>query len=884
MLNKDQKIKPIAIESEMKDSYISYSMSVIVGRALPDVRDGIKPVHRRILFAMKNLNLEHNKPFKKSARIVGETLGKYHPHGDTAVYDALVRMAQDFSMRYPLVDGQGNFGSVDGDAPAAMRYTEARLSKIAEAMLEDIERDTVDFVPNFDESLQEPLILPARLPNLLVNGSAGIAVGMATNIPPHNLREVCNAICALIDDPSLTIKDLMKHIKGPDFPTAGTICGKEGIEKAYETGRGSLKIRAVAHTESKKSGREAIIITELPYMVNKATLIESIATLVNDKKIEGISDIRDESDKDGLRISIDLKRDTNAEVVLNQLYKHTQLEASFGIIMLALDENRPKILNLKQILSLYIEHRKVVVVRRTKFELDKALRRAHILEGLKICVGNIDKVIKIIKSAKTPQSAKEDLIKAFKLTDVQAQAILEMQLQRLTGLERKKLEEEYLELIKRIEFLKAILESEKKLLAIIKKETEELNQAFGDERRTKIVGAIEELSLEDLIAEEQVVVTISHQGYIKRIPIDSYRKQKRGGKGVTAASMKEEDFIEHLFIASTHDYLLIFTGSGQIHWLKVHEIPTASRIAQGKAIVNLLQVDSKEKISSCIAVREFREDKFLFMVTEQGVVKKTPLSAYSHPRKAGIIGLTLEKSDSLIGVKVTDGKSEMILASHEGKAIRFKEDDVRSMGRQAKGIRGMRLGPKDKIIGMEIVREEASVLTVCELGFGKRTTFDDYRVQSRGGKGIINIKVTKKNGAVVGIKAVTDKDGIMLVTHKGMMVRCVVKEIRQTARSAQGVRIIKLDSADKVAAIAHIREEEEEGEKGAVEEVVPKKETAPTQEPRKEKEIEQTKLVPAAPPKKETPAKKAAPAKKGKKAPAKARKSTKTAKAKKKRK
>jgi DNA gyrase subunit A len=772
-----------------------------------------------------------------------------------AVYDALVRMAQDFSMRYPLVDGQGNFGSVDGDAPAAMRYTEARLSKIAESMLEDIERDTVDFVPNFDESLKEPLILPARLPNLLVNGSAGIAVGMATNIPPHNLREVCNAICALIDDQSLTIKDLMKHVKGPDFPTAGTICGKEGIEKAYETGRGSIKIRAVAHTETKKSGKEAIVVTELPYMVNKASLIESMANLVNDKKIEGISDIRDESDKDGLRISIDLKRDTNAEVVLNQLYKHTQLEETFGIIMLALDENRPKILNLKQVLSLYIEHRKVIVLRRTRFELDKAQRRAHILEGLKICVGNIDKVIKIIKSAKTPQSAKEDLIKAFKLTEVQAQAILEMQLQRLTGLERKKLEDEYLELIKKIEFLKSILESEKKLLGIIKKETQELNEMFGDDRRTKIVGAIEELSLEDLIAEEQVVVTISHQGYIKRLPIDSYRKQKRGGRGVTAASMKEEDFIEHLFIASTHDHLLIFTGTGQIHWLKVHEIPTASRTAQGKAIINLLEIDPKEQISSCIAVRDFPEDKYLFMVTEQGVIKKTSLSAYSHPRKGGIIGLTLEKGDRLIEVAVTDGKKELILASEEGKAIRFSEEDVRPMGRQAKGIRGMRLSAKDKIIGMEIVRDEASVLTICGLGFGKRTKFEDYRTQSRGGKGIINIKVTKKNGPVVGIKTVTDKDEIMVVTQKGMMVRCVVKEIRQTARSAQGVKIIKLEGSDRVSAVAFIREEEEELAQTAVTGAEPKKEPAQAKETKKQPQTEAaSKKEEKQEPKKEVPA------------------------------
>ena len=810
MYTRNEKIVPVYIEDEVKDSYLNYAMSVIVGRALPDVRDGLKPVHRRTLFAMQELGSEHHKPYKKSARIVGEILGKYHPHGDVAVYDTLVRMAQDFSLRYPLVDGQGNFGSVDGDSAAAMRYTEARLSAIAGEMLEDIDKDTVNFGPNFDTSLKEPLLLPAKLPNLLVNGSSGIAVGMATNIPPHNLSEVIEAIIYLLEHPEAEAKDLMRYVKGPDFPTGGIICGRGGIKDAYNTGRGKLTVRAKAAVEHQKSGKDTIVITEIPYQVQKAGLVEAIANLVEDKKIEGISDIRDESDKDGMRIVVELKRDVEPQITLNQLFKHTQLETTFGIIMLALVDNRPKVLNLRQILGHYIEHRKVIIRRRTQFELDKALRRAHILEGLKIALKFIDRIIKVIKTSKSVEAAKENLIKEFELSEIQAQAILEMQLQRLTALEQDKIDAEYKELLKKIELCRSILASEKKIEAIIKEELEDLKKKYGDQRRTEIVGEVEEFNLEDLIADEDVVVTISHGGYIKRLPVSSYRKQKRGGKGASGAEVKEEDFIEHLFVASTKDYLLIFTDKGQAHWLKVYEIPQASRISKGKAIINLLQVSSEGKIAATIPVQEFSPDKYLVMVTRQGLIKKTCLDAYSNPRKGGIIGITLEKDDALIGVEMTDGKQELLIGTREGKAVRFPEAQARDMGRAAKGVRGIRLSKKDQVIAMIIAQAEATILTVTELGFAKRTLFKEYRLTRRGGKGIINIKVTDKNGFAIALKTVRDEDELMVITQTGMFLRCAIKDIRPTGRAAQGVRLIKLEDKDRVSCVAPVIAEEEE--------------------------------------------------------------------------
>ena len=809
MYTRNEKIIPVYIEEEMKDSYINYAMSVIVGRALPDVRDGLKPVHRRILYAMKELGVEHNKPYKKSARIVGDCMGKYHPHGDAAIYDTLVRMAQDFSLRYTLVDGQGNFGSVDGDVAASMRYTEARLAHITDWMLLDLEKDTVDFMPNFDGSLKEPTVLPACLPNLLVNGSSGIAVGMATNIPPHNLREVIEAVTFVIDNPDCEPKDLLKKMKGPDFPTGGIIRGFEGIRDAYTTGRGLVRIYAKAFIEVGKNSKEAIIIKEIPYMVNKANLIESIAELAQSKKIDGITDLRDESDKDGIRVVIELRRGVNANIILNQLYKHTQMQETFGVIMLALVDGRPKVLNLKEMCDEFIKHRKDVVVKRTRFELEKAQNRAHILEGLKIALKYLDRIIKLIRESKDPHAAKEEMMKKFDLSDRQAQAILEMQLQRLTHLERDKIDKEYLELIKRIELYKSILASEKKVLEIIKDEMKDLGEKFGDDRRTEITAAAEELEIEDLIAEEDVVITISHAGYIKRLPVSSYRKQRRGGKGVTGAEMKEEDFIEHLFIASTHDYMLFFTDKGMAHWLKVHEIPETGRLSKGKAIINMLSLAQGEKISAFVPVREFKEGAFLMMATRNGVVKKTALRAYAHPRRGGIIGIGLEKDDELIKVELTNGDEEMLLATKEGKAIRFKESQIRDMGRGAKGVRGIRLGKKDACIAMEIVRPDQTVLTVTQQGFGKRTSFKEYRLQSRGGKGIINIKVTGKNGEAVGLKTVSDKDELMLITEKGMIVRSPVKDIRSTGRSTQGVRLMRVESGDKIASVAKIVPEEE---------------------------------------------------------------------------
>jgi len=810
MYTRNEKIIPVYIEEEVKDSYLNYAMSVIVGRALPDVRDGLKPVHRRILFAMQELGLEHSKPYKKCARIVGEVLGKFHPHGDVAVYDTLVRMAQDFSLRYPLVDGQGNFGSVDGDSAAAMRYTEARLAGISDEMLTDIDKETVNFGPNFDASLQEPLLLPAALPNLLVNGSSGIAVGMATNIPPHNLNEVAEAIIYLLDTPDAECKDLMKFVKGPDFPTGGVICGKGGIKDAYHTGRGKVTVRARATIEHQKNGKDLIVITEIPYQVQKAGLIEAIAGLVEDKKIEGISDIRDESDKDGMRIICELKRDAEPQIVLNQLFKHTQLETTFGIIMLALVNNRPKVLTLRQILDCYIEHRKIIIRRRTQFELDKALKRAHILEGLKIALKFIDRIIKVIKQSKTVAVAKENLMKEFELSEIQSQAILEMQLQRLTALEQDKIDAEYLELLKKIELCKAILASEKKIEGIIKDELGALKQKYGDERRTDIVGDVEEIEIEDLIAEEDVVITISHNGYIKRLPVSAYRKQRRGGKGSTGADVKDEDFVEHLFVASTKDHLLIFTDKGKVYGLKVYEIPEGSRVSRGKAIVNVLSLSSNEKVSSTIPVKEFSENMFLVMATRMGYIKKTALNDYSNPRKNGIIGITLEDKDELIDVKLTDGKKDMLLATRMGKAIRFPETQARPMGRAARGVRGISLSKNDDVIAMEMGEKDDTVLTVTELGFTKRTPISQYRIQRRGGKGIINIKVTKKNGEAVRLKAVSDRDELMMITNRGVFLRCAVKDIRSTGRSSQGVRLIKLEETDHVSSVALELSEEEE--------------------------------------------------------------------------
>jgi len=809
MYTQNEKIINRYIEEEVKDSYLNYAMSVIVGRALPDARDGLKPVQRRILYTMKELNLEHNKPFKKCARIVGECLGKYHPHGDIAVYDTLVRLAQDFSMRYPLVEGQGNFGSIDGDAAAAMRYTEARLAAIAEEMLVDIEKDTVNFVPNFDNSLKEPQILPSLLPNLLVNGASGIAVGMATNMPPHNLGEVIEAIIYYLEHPDCEIKEMMRYIKGPDFPTGGIICGTEGIKEAYTSGKGKIILRARVNVEHQKQGKDLVVINEIPYQANKANIIENIANLVEEKKIEGISDVRDESDKEGLRIVVELKRDVEPQIVINQLFKHTQLETTFGIINLALVDGRPKILNLKQLLENYILHRKDIIRRRTQFDLERAKYRAHILEGLKICLKFLDQIIKTIKSSKDTETAKLALIKGFSLTEIQAKAILEMQLQRLTALERSKIEAEYLELIKKIELYQSILASEKKVEAIIKEELKQLKEKYADERLTEISGKVEEIEIEDLIADEDVVVTISHSGYIKRLPVSAYRRQKRGGKGAMAAELKEEDFVEHLFVASTKDYLLIFTDKGRLYWLKIYEIPQASRTARGKAIINLIQMGTDEKISATIPVKEFSADRFLLMLTRNGLIKKTNLQEFANPRRTGIIALTLEKNDVLISAELTDGKKDILIASMLGQAIRFSEEQVRPMGRNAKGIRAIRLVKNDQVVGMEVASKDNDILTISEWGFAKRTPVNEYRLQHRGGKGIINMKVTDKNGKVIGIKAVSDEDEVMVITQKGIFLRCLVKDIRRTGRSAQGVRLIKLEDKDRVASLAHVIQEED---------------------------------------------------------------------------
>ncbi|AFN74281.1 DNA gyrase subunit A [Melioribacter roseus P3M-2] len=803
-----EKIVPITLEEEMKSSYIDYAMSVIVARALPDVRDGLKPVHRRVLFGMHELGLTYNKPYKKSARIVGEVLGKYHPHGDSAVYDTMVRMVQDFSLRYPLVDGQGNFGSVDGDSPAAMRYTEARLARISEEMLRDLDKNTVDFVPNFDDTLQEPSVLPAYLPNLLVNGASGIAVGMATNIPPHNLSEVIDGLIALIDNPKITPEDIMKHIKAPDFPTGGIIYGYEGVREAYLTGRGKITIRARANIETLKNDRENIVITELPYQVNKASLIEKIADLVRNQKIEGISNIRDESDRDGMRIVIEMKRDGQPAVTLNQLFKHTQMQVTFGVIMLALVNGVPKVLTLKQTMEHFLDHRMDVLIRRTKFELDAAERRAHILEGYIIALDNIDEVIETIKKSRDVETAKRNLMRKFKLSEIQAKAILDMRLQRLTGLERKKIEDEYKETIKLIEKLKGILASEKKRKQIIKEELLALKERYGDERRTEIIYDYKDFSLEDIIAEEDVVVTISHRGFIKRFPVSGYRRQSRGGKGVTGAGTKDEDFIEHMFVASTHHYIMFFTDKGKCYWLKVHEIPEGGRTAKGRSILNLIEKSKEEKIAAFVAVKEFSDDKYVVMVTEKGTIKKTVLSAYSNIRRGGINAINLADGDNLVEAKLSDGNNDIIIGTRNGMAIRFNEKDVRDMGRTATGVRGINLAKDDKVIGMIVVRNASTLLVVTNKGYGKRSELDDYRLTRRGGKGIITIKTSEKNGKMIAMKEVNDTDELVIITTKGMVIRQAVKDIRIMGRNTQGVRLIKLNEGDEIADIARVAPEE----------------------------------------------------------------------------
>ncbi len=806
-----QNIQGVNIEEEMRSSYIDYAMSVIVGRALPDVRDGFKPVHRRVLFGMWEMGLEYNKPYRKSAKIVGEVMGNYHPHGDASIYDTMVRMAQDWNLRYPLVDGQGNFGSVDGDPPAAMRYTEARLAKISQEVTADIEKNTVEFGPNYDESREEPLVFPVKIPNLLVNGSAGIAVGMATNIPPHNLGEVVDGLCALIDDPDIDIDGLMKHIKGPDFPTAGFILGKDGIKDAYKTGRGSLVIQAKVEVEPDKKDRERIIVSELPYQVNKANLIENMANLVRDKKIEGIRDLRDESDRDGMRIVIELQAGAIAQVVLNQLYKHTSLRTSFGIIMLALVNNQPRVLNLKGLLHFFIEHRKDVVVRRARFELAKAERRAHILEGYKIALSNLDKVIALIRKSKNTEEARAGLMKEFKLSEIQANAILELRLSQLTALERNKIDEEYLALIKLIDQLKALLASEKKILALVKDELIKIKADYGDERRTKLGAKAGEMAVEDLVAEEDVVVTFSHAGYVKRVPASAYKSQKPGGKGVAAMGTREEDFVERLFVASTHDTLLIFTSVGKVYWKRVFEVPEATRTAKGKHLSSLLPI-RQESIAAVFALKDLNNDKIgLVMGTKQGLVKKTSLTEYVNPRAAGITAITLTKGDELISVQMGTDKQDLILATHEGMSIRFPMKEVREIGRTGQGVKGISLEKDDYVVDMVVVEDpKGSLLTIGQAGYGKRTELAEYRVQGRSGKGLINIKVTDKTGKVVAVKPVTDEDELMLITSQGTMLRMAVSDIKTTGRNTQGVRAIKIKDDDRVVAVANMAAKDEE--------------------------------------------------------------------------
>ncbi|TET93516.1 MAG: DNA gyrase subunit A, partial [Desulfobacteraceae bacterium] len=786
--------------------YLEYAMSVIVGRALPDIRDGLKPVHRRILFAMEQLKNYHNRPYKKSARVVGDVIGKYHPHGDAAVYDTIVRMAQPFSMRYPLIDGQGNFGSVDGDPPAAMRYTEIRMHDIAEQFLTDVEKETVDFVLNYDGSMPEPVILPTDIPNLLISGSSGIAVGMATNIPPHNLSEVADIIMHTIDNPEISLKELMIDLPGPDFPTAGFIYGERGIQEAYSSGKGIIKIRARAFVEKAGENKERIIINEIPYQVNKANLLKSIGELVKNKKIDGISDIRDESDRDGLRVAIDIKRDAMAAVILNRLYKFTQMEVSFGIIMLAIVNGRPEILSLKQIIQHFINHRKEIIVRRISFELKKAEARAHILEGLKVALDHLDRVVELIRSSPSPTEAKVKLMERFQLSDIQAQAILDMTLKRLTGMERDKINDEYNSTIKDIERFKTVLSSDALVLDIIKKETRDIKERYGDERRTEIIRDVQDIDIEDLIVDEDMVITVSHAGYIKRSPISLYRAQRRGGKGVSGTKVRAEDFVVSMFIASTHDYLLFFMNTGRLYWRKVYEIPEAGRVAKGTAIVNLLNLQPGEKVATILSVKDFEDGRYIVMATKKGLVKRTRLSAFSHPRSTGITALRINEGDELIGVRVTNGAQDIFLSSKTGKAIRFNEDDLRSMGRVAAGNIGIRLKEDDQVVNIEILNEGATILTITENGYGKRTDTKEYRAQQRGGKGVFSIKTSERNGLVVSANQVTEDDELMILSGEGKIIRIRTSDISVIGRHTQGVKLIKLGSPEKVVSVARLME------------------------------------------------------------------------------
>ena len=813
-----EKIIPITIEDEMQSSYIDYSMSVIVSRALPDVRDGLKPVHRRALFGMNDLGMLHNRGYKKSARIVGEVLGKYHPHGDSAVYDSIVRMVQDFSLRYPLVDGQGNFGSVDGDSAAAMRYTEVRMDRIAEELLTDINKNTVDYQTNFDDTLLEPTVLPGALPNLLINGASGIAVGMATNMAPHNLTEVINGIQAFIDNQEIEVKELMKHITAPDFPTGGIIYGYEGVKDAYETGRGKVTLRARANTEELRGGREQIVITEIPYQVNKSTLIEKIAELVHTEKITEISEVRDESDREGMRVVIILKRSANAGVVLNQLYKYTQMQTTFGIINLALVQGRPKVMDIKELIRHYVEHRVEIIIRRTIYDLEAAEARAHILEGLKIALDNLDEIIKIIRASKNPQIANLELRKNFALTDIQAKAILEMRLQKLTGLERERIDGEYKGIVEKIAEYRVILSDRSEQYSIIKIELDDLLERYGDERRTQIVYSAEDFSVEDMIADEDVVVTISNKGFIKRMPLSGYRRQRRGGKGMKGTTTREEEYVEHLFVATNHNYILFFSESGKCYWLKVYEIPEGGRLARGRAIVNLIEINKDDAIKAFVPVKslddpEYLKDKSIVMCSVNGQIKKTSLEAYSRPRRDGIIAINIKDNDSLLAAELTDGDSNIILANSNGRAIRFHETDVRQMGRNTSGVRGMTLGKDDAIVDMVIIKNthEATVLAISENGFGKRSLVDDYREQSRGGKGVITLKTTPKTGGLIALKEVSDQDDLMVITQRGKVIRMNCGSIRTMGRNTQGVRIMRLDSDGSIAAVTRVVNEEEEG-------------------------------------------------------------------------
>ncbi|TAN37786.1 MAG: DNA gyrase subunit A [Verrucomicrobia bacterium] len=810
MYTKNERLDFTNVEEEMQRAYIDYSMSVIIGRALPDARDGLKPVNRRILYAMRDRGWVHAKPFVKCAKVVGEVIGNYHPHGDTAVYDTLVRMAQDFSLRYMLVDGQGNFGSIDGDPPAAYRYTECRLNRPAEELLADIEKNTVDMQPTFDEKYHEPKVLPARIPNLLVNGSTGIAVGMATNMPPHNLGEIIDGILHLIDNPEATVADLMKFVKGPDFPTAGVICGTAPIKEMYETGRGLLKVRGRAGIEEGAQGKDSIIITDIPYMVNKASLIEKMADLVHEKKLEGISDIRDESDKDGIRVVIELKRGVPPRVVLNNIYKHTPLESTFGAIMLAIDHGRPKVMTLKELMQCFVAHRLEVIKRRAQFDLEKAEARAHILEGLKIALDNLDLVVKIIKESEDRDGARAQLMKKLGLSEIQANAILDMRLYQLTGLERDKIENEYLELIKLINYLRDLLANEKKLYGVIKDDLQEIKKQYKDERRTDIVPDEGEINVEDLIADQGCVITISHTGYIKRVPVSTYRQQKRGGKGVVGMDTKEEDYVEHVFTASTHDTLLFFTEKGRVYWKKVYEVPEGGRATRGKAIVNFLDIGSEEKVAALINIREFSEQQHFVMATERGIVKKTNLGEFRNIRAGGIIGIQIEEGDKLIGVKLTHGENEVMLITLQGMSIRFSETQLRDQGRDTIGVKGITLEQDDRVVSVEIVDANATLLVACENGYGKRTGFDEYRAQSRGGKGLITIKTSERNGLVVGAHAVRENDALMLITSGGQMIRMAVSDMRSIGRNTQGVRLINLTGDDKLVSATTVEPEDDQ--------------------------------------------------------------------------